>query len=585
MPSLRQTIYRSRDVEVDVTQRAVRAGGETQHPRARTFDVLCYLIEHRERVVTHEELLSEFWPGISVSSNTLRQCVNEARKLLNDDSRDPKFIRTLAKAGYQFVGPVEEVESGFLEEVTSIEIEYEEESSELAGALPAPRASQVNLFFAAVAIVVTVALAVWLWQASGAKAVAESVIVLPFENSSGANDLDWLREGLEDMLITNLGRSAGMHVLGREQVRGLLAAGDASGAFDRAIAWGRQHGAGIVITGSFGRLGDQVRVVAQAYRVRDGILIRPEGFTAERPEQILSRIDLASLNLAAALGRPVAQQDRQVGLSSLMTPSLEAYRNYSLGLEKADGLEAAEAIELFRKATELDPDFAMAHARIGYTYAMSWGRPVEAKPSLEKAFRLSGRLTQSDRLHIAAWYAMANLDYPGAIRAFQSIIANNPRDIEAYTRLGSLLSGEKRVAEAVNVLEQALTLDPNSASTWNTLSGVHYRVGQGEQAVVAARRYVALSATEPNSWDTLGLALHVAGKMAEAEQAYQRALAIKPGFGIAIIHLANLAYQMGRYQEAEKYCRQYIEGSQSGRDKGRGYSTLASILLRRNRSS
>ncbi len=241
-----------------------------------------------------------------------------------------------------------------------------------------------------------------------------------------------------------------------------------------------------------------------------------------------------------------------------------------------------EAIELFRKAAELDPNFAMAHARIGYTYAISWGRPAEAGPSLEKAFSISSRLTPPDRLHIVAWYSLAKMDYGGAIRAYQSLIANNPRDIEAYTRLGSLLSGEKRLAEAVSVLQQAIVIDTNSPSVWNVLSGVQTRAGLGEQAVISAQHYVALAASEPNAWDTLGLALHAAGKLKESEQAYLRALSLKPGFDLALIHLANLAYQRGRYEDALGRCKQFIDGAASLREKGRGYACQAMIQWRRN---
>jgi len=523
-------------------------------------------------------LLDALWPGTAVTDNTIKQSVNEARKLLNDDPRDSRFIRTVPKAGYQFIGAIDET-GGYLEEMTTLEMEYEAQP-----ALPAPQPRRLRL--AAVAAVVAILGVVGLWRISGPSTQAGTVIVLPFENSSTTAELDWLREGLTDMLITNLSRAGGMHVLGREEVRALLGpegtGQQPSRAFDRAMRWAKEHGADTVITGSFARLGDKLRVATQVYRAADGSLRSSESFTADQPEQILTHMDLASLQLASKLGRPIQQEDRLAGLSSLMTPNLEAYRYYTLGMEKAQTLAAAEAIELFEKAVALDPNFAMAHARIGYTYTSSGARPVEAKPSLEKAFRLSGRLTPRDRQHIAAWYALANLDYPAAIQAYQSLLANDPRDVEAYTRLGSLLSGERRPAEAVVVLQKALVVDPNSATTWNVLSGVQNRAGWGEQAVISAQRYVGLIPAEPNAWDSMGMSLHIAGRMEEAEAAFRRALSLKPGFQLATIHLANLAYQRGRYGQAMALCQEYLAGAISMQERGRGNGCLALIYARRN---
>ena len=579
MHSLGRRIYRTGEIEVDLSQRTVRNGGEAHSPRPRTFDLLWYLIEHRDRVVPREELLEQLWAGTSVTSNSLTQCVNEARKVLGDDPKESRFIRTVAKSGYQFIGPIDEL-AGYVEEITTLEMEYEEQP-----ALPAPR--RVHWKLPAIVAALAVLAAAVLWRFSAQVPTAETVIVLPFENSSNTDDLDWLREGLPDMLITNLGRAGGMRLLGREQVRALLApeGSDQKPArvFDRALSWARQHRADTVITGSFARFGEKLRVAVHVYRSSDGSLQSSESFTADQPEQILTHMDLASLKLATELGHPIQQEDRLAGLSSLMTPNLQAYRYYTLGMAKADALASTEAIGLFQQATALDPNFAMAHARIGYTYTSSLGRPREAIPSLEAAFRLSAKLTPSDRLHIAAWYALANFDYAGAITAYQALIVNNPRDVEAQTRLGSLLSGERRPTEAIAVLQRALVIDPNSATTWNVLSGVQNRAGMGEQAVASARRYVALLPDEPNAWDSLGLSLHIAGQLDEAASAYRKALALRPGFKLAIIHLANLAYQSGRFNESLDWCRQFLDLASSNSEKARGYRCQASTYARWNR--
>ena len=120
----------------------------------------------------------------------------------------------------------------------------------------------------------------------------------------------------------------------------------------------------------------------------------------------------------------------------------------------------------------------MAYARIGYTYGMCWQRPDEAKPYLEKAFQLSGRLTEKDRLSIAAWYAVAHQDYSAAIETYREIISLNPLDVEAYWRLSRLLRGEERMEESVEVAKQGLAVDSEAKDIYNVLGVTYMEMGR-----------------------------------------------------------------------------------------------------------
>ena len=188
MHSLGQRTYRSGEVEVDLSQRSVRRDGDAQFPRARTFDLLVYLIERRDRVVPRDEILSALWQGTTVTSNSLTQCVNEARKLLDDDPREPRYIRTISKTGYQFIATVEET-GGYLEEITSVQVEYEEEPAASALMLPAPPRLRpqrtVTVFAAVVALAAGLVIA---WRTNRTVDHAGAVIVLPFENHSTSAD-------------------------------------------------------------------------------------------------------------------------------------------------------------------------------------------------------------------------------------------------------------------------------------------------------------------------------------------------------------------------------------------------------------
>jgi tetratricopeptide (TPR) repeat protein len=266
-----------------------------------------------------------------------------------------------------------------------------------------------------------------------------------------------------------------------------------------------------------------------------------------------------------------------------MTNNLEAYRYYSLGVEKAQALQNPEAIELLKRAIALDPEFAMAYARIGYTYAVSWGRVDEAKPYLEKAFKLTDRLSEKDKLNIAAWYAIANLDYAAAIRSFQEILARYPLEVEGYLRLGKLLRGEERPAEAIEVLKQGLVIDSGAKDLYNGLGAVYSDMGRHDEAIAMFRRYVQLAPDEPNAHDSLGMGYQWAGRYQEAVQEYQRALTLKPDFEVSVIHRANTLFQQGHYREAIKEFQHCIETAPSPELRARGYNSIAHIRRTRGR--
>jgi DNA-binding winged helix-turn-helix (wHTH) protein len=103
-------IYRLDGIEIDTSQVCLKRDGQEQHVRQKTFQVLIYLLEQRQRLITKDELIEHIWPDTAVTDNTLEQCLAEIRRVLGDDSRHPRFVKTVPRAGYRFIGAVEEVE-------------------------------------------------------------------------------------------------------------------------------------------------------------------------------------------------------------------------------------------------------------------------------------------------------------------------------------------------------------------------------------------------------------------------------------------------------------------------------------------
>jgi tetratricopeptide (TPR) repeat protein/DNA-binding winged helix-turn-helix (wHTH) protein len=608
-------IFRFGDVEVDTSQGCVRRGGKELHLRQQTFQVMIYLLQNRERTVTKDELLESIWKETAVTDDALVQCVMDIRRVIGDDSRRPHFIKTLPKVGYRFISPVEiywttpETIIG-TDQAASLPAEVGPERNNTDPLSPEPPpalhpaislgTSKRRLALIAVALVLlaaTLYLAGYARKKLAGNSVStehmslpqvpgkKSVAVMYFDNQSGSSDLDWLREGLADMIITGLSRSDKLSLLSRQQLHLLLERighnEDEKIRMDEALNVARRSQARILVLGSFGRLGEQIRIDVQLHDARDGQLLAAERLVVAQPAEILTQVDLLSLKLASHLGATAAGSAGEPGLTSVMTDNLQAYRYYSLAVEKSQALHTQKAVELLEKAVALDPQFAMAYGRIGYAYAVTGHDGEKAKPHLEKAFQLSNRLTEKDRLYINAWYSIANLDYHGAVEQLRKIVAQYPMEVEAYLRLGYQLRGEGQHGDAISVIKQGLVIDSEARDLYNALGLIYLDLHRYEEAIAAHQRYVQLAQAEPNAYDSLGMSYQCAGHYSEARAAYEQALALKQDDYIANIHLANTYVQLGKYREALNKFRRLIQISPNDFHRARAYGSIAEIYLKK----
>ncbi len=606
MQLLDKPIYRIGEIEVDPARNCLRRNGEESALRQKSFQVLLYLLEHRERLVTKEELMEALWAGAAVTDDTLVQIIVELRKMLCDDSRHPQFIRTIPKIGYHFIGSVEELSLATLvelEEVTSAHVEIERiemgkqgdgETGRLLRFVPLTLRRPVVFATLGISLILTLT-ATWFVQrrASERSSIAvtlsrvpgkKPVVVMYFENRASDPKLDWLREGLADMLIAGLSRSQRLTLLSRQQLTALLShMGQQTAApikLEDGLEIARRAQAEMMILGGFARLGDKVRIDVTLHDARTGQLQAAESLIADSPEQILTQIDLLSLKLAAHLGVSLAESDTQRGLAAVMTNNLDAYRYYSLALEQSLMAQYHDALALLEKALALDPQFAMAHARIGYVYAVRMGQGEKARPYLEKALALADRLSEKDKLYITAWQATSERQPARIIEAYRSLIARYPLETEAYLRLNQTLRAQERDEEALQVIRQGLVIDPEWTPLYNHLGSVLMRLGHNDEAMSAYQRGIQLTPKDPNAYDSLGLFHQWIGQFTEAETAYNSALALNPESSVAIIHLGNLRFQQGRYHAAVEQYRRYIQIARDDNQRARGFSYLAWLYLR-----
>jgi tetratricopeptide (TPR) repeat protein len=396
--------------------------------------------------------------------------------------------------------------------------------------------------------------------------------------------LDWLRGGITDMLVTNLSRSKSLSVLSRQQLHLLLERAGRADAqklrLDEAQGIARRAQAEALVMGSFAHLGEKTRIDVALHDARSGQLMAAESLVADKPEQILTQVDLLSYKLATSLGAGASDAEHEPRLADVMTSDLDAYRYYSVAMEQAQMFQLHEAIALLKKALARDPRFAMAEARIGYIYAVRMFQGKQAWPHLQKAMRLADRLQEKDMLFIRAWSAQARNESAQAVEAYKAIIAQYPLEAEAYQRLGWLLNSQGRVEEALQVLRQGLVTDPEGKDLYNSLGSVYQRLGRFDEARVAYQRYIQLAPNDPNAWDSLAALHQFLGQYDQAFEGYNRALSINPESKVVVIHLGNLYFRQGRYSAALAQYQRFIQLAQDDDQRARGYGYQAWVYFK-----
>jgi tetratricopeptide (TPR) repeat protein len=578
---------------------------EVDHPlRYQSFQVLLYFLQHPGVLITKDELTDAIWKHSYVSDNALVQCIAEIRRALEDDPKNPRFIKTMPRIGYRFLPAVTTCgkdASPFIEKLRAL---HEAPPPDMLSVEPlknddgdhaifstAPRGglsrseSTSFLLRHSVSLCIVLLLAAGVafqWKSFVARRASKAfaaqihdprptIAVVSFTNSTSQPKLDRLTEGLTKMVAEDLSRSGHLNVVNHQQ---FVKNSSAQVAISPAVVQiGRDTHSSDVILGTVATNNWEVRLTTELRDGVDGHLIAVDDMDLPDASEQAKQMDLLSERILDHLGVNKLAPDP----NEHKTNNSEALRYYSLGVEKAHNFQNAEAVDLLKKAVALDPNFAMAYARIGYTYAVADFVPQKGLPYLGKAIQLSTHLPQRDRLYIEAWSAVAKANYVQATRLFNQIVESYPEETEAYYQLGRLLQGQEKSAAAVVVLRRGLENHSEETTLYNALGMSLMNLNQYGEAIEAEQHYVALSPQDPNSHDSLGMSYQRAGNYDAATTEYSHALSLDPEFEPAIVHLGDVAFEQGRYHEAVHEYERYIQIAHSNDARAIGYGDIATV--------
>ena len=268
-----------------------------------------------------------------------------------------------------------------------------------------------------------------------------SILILPFDNLRDDRSVDWLREGSVNMLSLNMSQWNDLTVVDHERLHDLLGNHeldvDDQIGLEMARRIARDAGVWTVVLGDYTLAGDSLHLAARVYDVASGERIsvaRVDGVGQPDARPLFDQLAARLLDLSGAPG------GQRADLASLTTPSLEAYRAYLRGIDKLNQWDLGPAQTDLERAVQLDSTFGLAY----YKLAITRGWLIGANDSLgeqaiRQATRFAERLPQHERTVINAYRSFIEGDYVSSRALYQSLIARDSNDADAWYGLGDAL--------------------------------------------------------------------------------------------------------------------------------------------------
>ena len=504
-------IFRFGAYEVDLVQQELRHAGASVPVEPQVFDVLAYLVRHRDRIVSKNELFDTVWQGRLVSDAALNSRISAARRAIGDNGNEQTLIRTLHKRGFRFIGDVEE---GLAPEASapSVPGPAPDDAPELVpDAVPAEPLSLPH---------------------------KPSIAVLPFQNMSGDPDQEYFADGLTEDIITGLSRQQWFFVIARNSSFTYK-----GGAVDvRQVA--SQLGVRYILEGSVRRSASRVRVTGQLIDATAGNHLWADRYDRELSDifelqdEITNRvIDSVSPQILLAEAARVRRKPPQ---------SIDAWDFVMQALPHMWRMTTEEhhrAQHLLLEALSLDPEYAHAYALLGWTYVsmfnLDTGKPIHefTERALDAGMRAVELDDQDPWGHLVLGLGHARRRHPEqALAHLSTAIALNPSFALGHAGLGYALAAGRQPERGLQALEQAHRLSPRDPFLAIYAPTVRYMalfaLERYEETIEVCRATAAQHPNHAGAWRLMTVSLALLGRIDEAKAALARTLALSPDFSL-----------------------------------------------------
>ena len=506
--------------EVDLRAGELRKHGVKIRLQEQPFLILQALLETPGQIVTREELQKRVWPGDTFVDfdHGLHAAVNRLRQALNDAADSPRFVETVARRGYRFIGEVQAPAPA------SAPVFSAPEKALLSKPPKRPWIGPVVGFAAAVVVAAALVffnawgLRNWLFSTRSVRSLA----VLPLDNLNGDAKQDYFADGMTEDLITQLSKLGDLKVISHTSVM------QYKGTHKPLPQIARELNVDAVVEGAVQLSGNHVRITAQLVDGRSDQHIWAEDYDRDLSDVLLLQSDVAR-DIAKQIDLKLTPQQQQRLAKDAHPVNPDAYQSYLLGRyywnkRTADGL--AQAGKYFQQAIQQDPNYAPAYSGLSdyFAFLTLIGGPeilppnqamVQAKAAAVKAVQLDD---SSSEAHASMGHILHNSDwdFDGAEREFKRAIELNPNYATAHHWYAHMLMQVGRTDESLAQAHLAQELDPLSPFINNGLARQYYLSRQYDKAIAQCKVVLEMDPTYLPARTQLALAYEQKGMVVEA---------------------------------------------------------------------
>lgn len=471
-------LYEFDRFRVDTEKELLLRGDENVPLAPKAFQVLLVLMRHSKELVTKDDLMKMVWPDTFVEEANLSRNIFLLRKALGENPQDHQYIVTVPGRGYRFAEDVRLVPGLEVDIVAAshskVQVQVDETKpwgwiALAAILLVAAGAGAFQLFF----------------HRSPVLTEKDTVVLADFANSTGDPVFDGaLRQGLH----VQLEQSPFLSLISDERIQQTLRLMDKPATAHVSPEIARQvcerTGSAAVLNGSIASLGSQYVLGLQALNCYSGDVLDEEQMQAARKEDVLNALSQLASNFRTRAGESLATvKQHNTPLQEATTSSLEALKAYSMGWEVHNSQGPAAAIPFFKRAVEIDPQFAAAQATLGLLYGHT-GESALATQTIRRAYELRSHASDEERFFIEAYYdGRATGNEEKAQQTCEEWKRIYPRDITPHPFLaGFIYPGLARYEKAVEEGQEAIRINPDYAIGYAILGIDEMYLGRLDEA-------------------------------------------------------------------------------------------------------
>ncbi|NMR27310.1 hypothetical protein HH219_17510 [Pseudoalteromonas sp. NEC-BIFX-2020_015] len=419
---------------------------------SKVMQLLVYLVDNRERVVTRNELLDQLWANQIVADDVLNVAMSSLRKALGDDFKTPTYIKTLPRKGYQLIAPVKTI----LANRQSIKLYW-----------------LITTLF-----VLMIALLLW-FKFKPVAVISDSnqpirLAVLPFDYYSSIRNREYIADGLTEAIINQLVQESALQVTSRASVMQykVKKASIKEVVEQLNVEW--------ILEGSVQLEGDKILVTAQLINAVEDVHIWSETYQRNLSDLFKIQTEFAS-EIVTRLNLSSKQATINNNKSTLRKIPPAAYDRFLQAQFFQYQGESEKAINAYKQSIDLYPDYAQAYAHLSHSYfSKAYSEGKQAGELIDKASKLAFKALQIDpnpayvQLAIALTYLYKDYDYQAAGKAFKLAFKRNNQDLMILEWFAEYLLITKQFDKAEQLAKHMVASSPLAYNKDTTYRALYY---------------------------------------------------------------------------------------------------------------